>query len=176
MSDRDASVTTLIASFDGPDAAREAMVAAERAGLDSDHIHLQSQPAPTSSMSIERDGELTALDDGASRSVVGGVVGGVALAAIAVVVVLILGPDPLGVALVLAAIGGGIAGFLLGGFWSGAAGLPTNPEALDTYTIDPADARPVVVAFTVGGGRVDAAQIEQLCHRHGATDVARRAA
>jgi len=176
MTDERAAVTTLIASFDEPGAARAAMVDAELAGLDADDMHLQSDGRRASALSIERDGELTAMDDVASRSFVGGAIGAVVLAVVAVVVVLLIGPDPLAVALVIAALGGAIAGFLLGGFWSGAARLPANPEALDTYTIDPADDAPVVVEFRIVGGRVEPTRVEELCRKHGAVEVERRAA
>jgi hypothetical protein len=176
MPDDRAAITTLIASFDDPDAARAAMVDAELAGLDADDMHLQTLGSRTSTLSIERDGELDAMQDVVSRSFVGGAIGALVLAVLAAVVVLIIGPDRLAVALIIAALGGAIAGFLLGGFWFGAARLPANPEALDTYTVDPADEASVIVEFRLGGGRIEPARVEELCRKHGAVEVERRAA
>lgn len=167
-----ADVTVLVASFEASDDARAAMVDAELAGMDADGMHLLG-PTTVPAGSIERTGELSAIDDVATRSFVGGFVGAVALAVLAVIAVLLIRPEPLAGALAIAVLGGAIAGFLLGGFWSGAARLPTNPEALDTYTVD---ASHVGVEFRIHDGAISADDVERLCQKHHVIDIERRSA
>jgi hypothetical protein len=125
----------VIAEFDSPDRAREAMVALEWQGIDADDIKLVTPPdVPVPD--AQRAAEGRTVRDIARRTVVWGAVGALAGAAIGVGVALVLGFD-LGVALVIAALAGGILGAQVGGFWGGASRLPVNEEALDTYTIDP---------------------------------------
>jgi hypothetical protein len=123
----------ITAKYVNHDDARAAATALERAGLDASDIAVRTE-TPIGDSAWEADLESTG--DVGARSLAGGVVGAAIGAVAALVVVVIIGPDPLGVSLVVAGIGGGIAGAVLGGFWAGAGELPVQSESFDTYGPD----------------------------------------
>lgn len=136
--------TVVVGEFADPDQARRAMLNLEGAGIDANSIHLLDDPA-VPERQIENSGELDAAEDTAKRVGGGGLVGGLIGALIGAALGLLSGVDPQTIGVVAGAIGGGIAGTVLGGFWAGSSKLPVNPEALDTYTIDPSAGQKVRV-------------------------------
>jgi hypothetical protein len=154
--DRDGP-TLVTAEFDSPERAREAMVALEWQGIDADDIKLVAPPdVPVPDAQRAAEGRI--VRDIARRTIVWGASGAVVGAGIGIAIALIAGLDQPGVALLVAALGGGILGGMIAGFWGGASRLPVNEEALDTYTIDPRAADSVRVEIRArDGGAVAAA-------------------
>ncbi|HEY2813129.1 MAG TPA: hypothetical protein VGJ03_06685 [Acidimicrobiales bacterium] len=157
---------SVMARFDEPDVAREAMVDLEERGIESAAIHLVEQPAtiPT------REGGLHA-DLSASRRIAGnfardGVVGAVIGAFVFVGAFVLIGVEPFGVAVLVGVIAGGIAGALMGGFFGAAWRLPVNEDALDTYALDPSDPQGVAVEVRVEDPDVAAEAIAVLRAHH----------
>jgi hypothetical protein len=143
----------LVASFDGPDAAREAMIALEANGFDADDIRLagpDSASAVTPMPETERASDAAVFKSVGRRVVTWGAVGAVVGAAIAVGIVAILGSLS-GASAVVAILVGGIFGSLLAGMWGAAYKLPVNEDAYDTLAIDPRADEPVRVEVRARG-------------------------
>lgn len=162
----------MVASFDEAKSAREAMVALEGLGIDADAVHLLDQDDQVPVQAIDKSGELDAAQSVAGNYARGAVVLGVVVAVVAVLIVLVLGVKPRPLALPLAAIGGGIAGFVLGGYWNAARKLPVNVEALDTFTVDDSGDKSVRIQVRLNDpGMFD--KSAAVCREHQATKVER---
>lgn len=127
----------VVAEFRDSADARQAMLDLEGIGIDANAVNLVDQPSGPPVQQIEESGELEAAQDTAKRYVGGGLIGAVIGALIGIGLGLALNVEPQGIGVVGGAIAGGISGFVLGGFWGGARALPVNPDALDTYTLNP---------------------------------------
>lgn len=140
---------TVVARFDGPEAARGAMVALEAEGIDADAINLVDRapvvPTLEGGLAADLDASRRVIDSSARHGIIGAVIG----AAVFVVVLLAMRVQPVGAAVALGALGGGIAGFLMGGFIGGARRIPVNEDAFETYQIDPSDPAGVAVEVRV---------------------------
>lgn len=187
IADDSSGALRLTASFPEPDSARQAMVGLESLGVDAEAIRLLERPPARvdrstaagahaeadAQASAERSGEQQAGADVAGNYVKGAVISAIVLGVIAALIVLALGLKPRPLAVGLAALGGAIAGFVLGGFLNAARKLPVNVDALDTYTINQASDEPVKVEIKLGQDLADDA--EAICRKHGAIAVHRDA-
>jgi hypothetical protein len=125
---------SVVAAFPGPDRAKAAMAALERAGIAHHDVRLLDDRADRSHPATSRGDERLMGWLGrrwARGALVGGVVG-----AVGFVVALVLARDgslyPIWIG---AAAGGAAAGAFVGGFvWVG-VGMPRNPRAWDTYRL-----------------------------------------
>lgn len=135
----------MVASFDHPESAREAMIGLEGLGLDAEAVRLLDQDPQVQVGGLDRSGEMDAAQSVAGNYLKGALVTAVVVGGIAAVVVLILGVKPRPLALALSLLGGGLAGFFLGGYLNAARKLPVNVDALDTFTVDSAQSAPVRV-------------------------------
>ena len=142
-SDDPSSPLRLVASFSDPQSAREAMVSLEGLGIDAEAVRLLDQEPKVPVGGLDRSGELDAAQSVAGNYARGAIISAVVVAVVAVAIVLIIGVHPRPLAVVLAALGGGIAGFVLGGYLNAARKLPVNVDALDTFTIDKNASEPV---------------------------------
>jgi hypothetical protein len=162
----------LVASFDAPDSAREAMVALEGLGIDAEAVRLLDQDAKVPIGGMAESGELDAAQTVAGNYAKGAVVSAVVVAIVAAVIVLVLGVRPRPLAVGLAVVGGAIAGFVLGGYLNAARRLPVNVDALDTFTIDEKDSAPVRVEVRLSDpGLFD--RSASVCREHNAVKVER---
>jgi len=166
---------TVVARFDDPTPAREAMVDLEGKGFDAAAIHLFERPPsiPTA------EGGMHA-DMAASRRFVksyarNGVLGALIGAALFIAVLMLFQVEPLGTAVIIGALAGAITGFLMGGFIGAARHMPVDEAAYDTYTIDPNDADGVAVEVRVDDPGV-AAQAIAVLRKHRPRAIERRAA
>lgn len=162
----------LVASFDQPDAAREAMVALEGLGIDAEAVRLLDHEAQVPVRGMERSGELDAAQNVAGNYAKGAIVSAVVVALVAGAIVLAIGARPRVLAVGLAVVGGAIVGFVLGGFWNAARKLPVNVDALDTFTIDEHDNKPVRIEVRLADpGMFD--KSASVCRDHHALKVER---
>jgi hypothetical protein len=162
----------LVASFDAPESAREAMVALEGLGIDAQAVRLLDQGEAVPVGGLAESGELDAAQDVAGNYARGAVVSAAVAAVIAVAIVLLLGVHPRPLAVALAAIGGAIGGFFLGGYLNAARRLPVNVDALDTFTIDEHESKPVRVEVRLSNpGLFD--RSASVCRDHQAVKVER---
>jgi hypothetical protein len=162
----------LVASFDQPDAAREAMLALEGLGIDAEAVRLLDQDAQVPMRGMERSGELDAAQDVAGNYAKGAVVSAVVVALLAGAIVLATGARPRVLAVGLALVGGAIVGFVLGGYWNAARKLPVNVDALDTFTIDENESKPVRIEVRLTDpGLFD--KSASICRDHNAVKVER---
>jgi hypothetical protein len=137
----------VVAEFDDPSPAREAMLALERKGFDANDICLgvtgraaAEMTEPDHTRQVDK-----ALVVETTEYVLLGVVLGAAIgAAIGIGALLMLGIAP-GNAIVGGAILGVIVGGLMGGLWSSFGHMAANREAFDTYGVDSAAPEPVTV-------------------------------
>ncbi len=163
---------SLVASFDGPDEARDAMIALEGLGIDAEAVRLLDQDAKVPVGGLAESGELDAAQSVAGNYLRGAVASAVVVAIIAVVIVLVLGVRPRPLAVGLATIGGAIGGFVLGGFLNAARRLPVNVDALDTFTIDQQESAPVRIEVKLSDpGLFD--RSASVCRDHKAVKVER---
>ncbi|MDQ6698076.1 MAG: hypothetical protein M3Z46_11540 [Actinomycetota bacterium] len=161
-----------VASFDAPGSAREAMIALEGLGIDAEAVRLLDQDATVPVAGLAESGELAAAQDVAGNYAKGAVVSAVVVACIAVAIVLVIGVRPRPLAVTLAAIGGAIGGFFLGGYLNAARRLPVNVDALDTFTIDEQETKPVRIEVRLSDpGLFD--RSASVCRDHQAIKVER---
>ena len=163
----------LVAEFDQPTVAREAMVALESQGIDAEQIKLVEGGASVPSPEQTRSAELAATGDVAKRyggwGLIGAVIGAAVLAGL---VILITGE--VNIATVAGGIlAGGISGFVLAGYWGGASKLPVNEEAFDTYAMGPDGSEPVSVEVALDNATV-ADETAEFLRAHHAQKVERR--
>jgi hypothetical protein len=152
---------TVTARFADADAAREAALELERHGIEANQISVRTdQGRPTNRNTGVADVEVT--KDIGGRAIAGGVIGAVAGALVAMAIVLIVGPDDLALALVIAAIGGAALVGPIVGFWSGGSKLPVEPGAYDTYGPDASAATVVVSAADLGAADEIRSVVEPL--------------
>jgi hypothetical protein len=158
----------VVAEFDDPSPAREAMLALERKGFDANDICLgvvgraaDNLTDPAHTRQVDK-----AVVVGATEYALLGVVLGAAVgAAIGIGALLLLGIAP-GNAMVGGAILGVIVGGLMGGLWSSFGHMAANPEAFDTYGVDPAAPEPVTVEVRAEDDEHVAAAREVLSALH----------
>jgi hypothetical protein len=164
----------VVARFDNPGPAREAMVDLEGRGIDADAIHLLEPPAiPTREGGLHADLTMSRriIDSYARSAVIGALIG----AAVFIGFLLILRVQPVGMAVAIGAIGGALAGFLVGGYLGAARHIAVNEEAYDTYAIDPSDPEGVAIEVRVPDAGSAARAIEVL-RKHHPRQLERRAA
>lgn len=159
---------TVSATFADNDDARAAAVELERRGVDASAISVRTL-GPAGRQDRWRQDLATTRDVG-RRSLLGGVVGAVVVAAAAVAVVVVIGPSPLGLAAAAAGTGGAIAGAVLGGFWAGAGELPVAPSTYDTYRPHAGSAT-VVVRIDESHEPDELDEVRQVLRERGARDV-----
>jgi uncharacterized membrane protein YeaQ/YmgE (transglycosylase-associated protein family) len=152
---------TVTATFTDADAARQAALELERHGVEANNIKVETATAPPTNRDVGvADVEMTA--DVAGRYAIGGVIGAVVGAAVAIAVVLVIQPDQLALALVIAGLGGAIPGFWLGGFWGGGTKLPVDTESYDTYRPDAIGATLVVAVADLSAADEVRSMVEDL--------------
>jgi hypothetical protein len=166
---------TVVARFGDPAPAREAMVDLEAKGIDADAIHLfeQAPSVPTAEGGLQADLAVSRrfVDSYARNGVLGACIG----AALFIAVLMLMQVQPLGTAVVIGALAGGIAGFLMGGFIGAARHMPVDEAAYDTYTVDPTDPEGVAVEVRVDDSDL-AAQAVAVLRRHHPHQIERRGA
>jgi hypothetical protein len=166
---------TVVARFDHPAPAREAMVDLEGKGFDADAINLlgQATAVPTLEGGLSADLAVSRrfVDSFARNGVLGALIG----AALFIGVLLLMQVQPVGTAVVLGGLAGAIAGFLMGGFIGAARHIPVNEDALETYEIDPTDPEGVAVEVRVEDP-AKAAEAVAVLRRHHPRQLERRAA
>jgi hypothetical protein len=129
-----ADAGSMVASFPGPDRAKAAMAALERAGIAHRDVRLLDDGVDRTSRATSRGDER--LIGWLGRRWVGGALVGAVVGAVGLVLAVVLARDgalyPIWIG---AAAGGAAAGAFVGGFvWVG-AGMPRNPRAWDTYRL-----------------------------------------
>ena len=129
---------TIVASFDRPDQARDAVVALEQRGVDASDIVVDEGNLAVPVGAGTREVDLETADQPLRRYGTGGTIGAVVLAAVAVVAVLVAGLDPLPLAVGIAALCGAIVGFVMGGLFTVNASQPVTSEAYDTFASEAA--------------------------------------
>lgn len=138
--------TEVVEHFDSPADARAAMLRLEKAGIDGDRISLRPQGDTVPSPQGMRQADAAALGDAASSAGAGAGVGAIVGAAAGIVTGLVTGDVATGATIGAAATtAGGVAGGLTGTY----KGLPANPEAFETYELDPDASGPIAVAVRV---------------------------
>jgi hypothetical protein len=133
---------TVVGLFDRPSAAREAMVALERKGIDALDIRLVDSPSLSTPQGARRT-DLAVTGDTGRRYLTGGLAGAAGGAVVVGLVVGLVTTD--GGEALLGAFIAAIPGFFVGGFFGGALRLPVDEAALSTYAADPTDSAPVGV-------------------------------
>jgi hypothetical protein len=152
---------TVTATFADPDAARQAALELERHGVEANNIKVETDTARPSNRNVgAADVEMTKQIG--TRYAVGGIIGALVGAAVAVGVVLIVQPEQLALALVIAALGGAAPGFWLGGFWGGGSKLPVDTESYDTYRPDATGATLVVAVADLNAADEVRSMVEDL--------------
>ncbi len=140
---------TVVARFDDPAPAREAMVDLEGKGIEADAINPldppQTVPTPEGGLHADLAVSRRFMDSYARNGVPGALIG----AALFIAVLMLLNVEPLGTAVLLGALSGAIAGFLMGGFIGAARHIPVNEDALETYVMDPSGPGGVAVEVRV---------------------------
>ena len=156
---------TVVASFDRPAEAREAMLELEAHGFDADDIRL-AQPAEATvpTPAAERDSDAAMFKSVGRRAAVWGPVGALVGAALVIAGLAIFGALNT-TSVIVALLVGGIFGFYLGAIWGGSYKLPVNEDAIDTLAVDPRDSEPVTVEVRVH----DDGQAEEATRLHRAT-------
>jgi hypothetical protein len=166
---------TVVARFDHPAPAREAMVDLEGKGFDADAINLLGQPpaVPTLEGGVYADLAVSRrfIDSYVRNGVLGALIG----AAFFIAVLILVQVQPLGMAVLFGALAGAIAGFLMGGFIGAARHMPVNEDALQTSEIDPTGPEGVAVEVRVDDP-AKAAEAVAVLRRHHPRQVERRAA
>jgi hypothetical protein len=151
------------------------MVDLEGKGIDADAINLVGEPhaVPTSEGGLHADIAVSRrfVDSYARNGVLGALIG----AALFIAVLMLLGVEPLGTAVLLGALAGAISGFLMGGFIGAARHIPVNEDALETYEMDPSDPSGVAVEVRVDDPDM-AARAVAVLRRHHPRQLERRAA
>jgi len=170
-----APIHTVVARFDDPVPAREAMVDLEGKGFDAAAIHLfeRSPSIPTGEAALHADVAVSRrfVESYARNGVLGALIG----AAVFTAGLMLLQVEPLGTAVIIGALAGAIVGFLMGGFIGAARHMPVDEAAYDTYTIDPRDTAGVAVEVRVDDPDVAARAVDVL-RTHGPRAIERRAA
>lgn len=167
---------TVVARFDEPDDAREAMIDLEVKGIDADAIRLVAPSAPVPAAGDAARGvDLDVAGGLARRAAKGALLGALIGAALLVAVLTIARVEPLGTALLSGVVAGAIGGSLIGGYWSVSMRLPVNAEAFDTYAIDPQNTGGVAIAVRVDDARV-AADAVAVLRAHHASEIDREVA
>jgi hypothetical protein len=158
---------SVVASFAGPDRAKAAMAALERAGIaPRDVTLLNDVSAPSRGSTRSADNRMVAwfTRRWGRGAVIGAIVGGLGF----VVALVALHDGALYPAWIGVAIGGGVAGGFVGGLvWVG-MGLPRNPRAWDTYLLEHHDEACVAVRLHHPEA---AARVPDLLRQHGATSI-----
>ena len=131
---------TIVASFDRPDQARDAVIALEKRGVDANDIVVDEGDVPVPVGAGTREVDLETTNRPLRRYGAGGTIGAVVLAGLAVVAVLVAGADPLPLAVGIAAVCGAIVGFVMGGLFTVNASQPVTTEAYDMSASDAAGA------------------------------------
>lgn len=169
------STHTVVARFDDPGEAREAMIDLEMKGIDADAIHLVPPHSPlvpndeVLSKDIEISGEVV------RRSATGGLVGALVGAITMIAILSIFRVEPFGTTLLVGVVSGVVGGGLIGGFWGAARRLPVNDEAFDTYVVDPSEPQGVLVEVRLDDAR-RAADTVAVLRRHHAQHIEREVA
>lgn len=157
---------TVVARFDDPAPAREAMVDLEGRGIDADSINLVDHAPAVATREGGLHTDLTVsrrfIDSYARNGVLGALIG----AAVFVAGLLLIDVEPLGLAVLTGVVAGAIAGFLMGGFIGAARHIPVNEDAFETYAMDPSDPHGVAVEVTVADPDVAARAIGILRSHH----------
>lgn len=165
----------VVARFDQPADAREAMIDLEVKGIDADAINLglAAPSVPTKEAARAIDLEMTGGT--ASRAVKGGVLGALAGATLMIAVLTMFRVEPLGQALLIGVVAGAIGGLFIGAYWGAVLRLPVNEDAFDTFAVDPAASGSIVVHVRVEDPRV-AADAVSVLRRHHAQQIDREVA
>jgi hypothetical protein len=154
------------ASFDDPEDARAAVTGVEGLGIDAVDIHLRGRDlaVPTPEAALETDLDATA--EVAGGYALGGLIGMIVGGLLAIGAVLVIRPDALAGAMLIAAIGGGIAGFLIGGYWGAARRLPIAEAAWDMFQTDAQESKPIEVEVRVddAGAASDVLRVMRTNH------------
>jgi hypothetical protein len=166
---------TVLARFDDPAPAREAMEELEVKGIDADAINLldNSTAIPTKEGGLHTDLQVSRrfIDSYARNGLLGALIG----AALFIAILVAAQVEPLGAAVLLGALCGAIGGFLAGGYIGAARHIPVNEDAFETYEIDPRDPACVSVEVRVDDAE-QAAKALSVLRRHHPTQLERRAA
>ncbi len=157
---------TVVAEFDGPGEAREAMVDLEGRGIDADDIHLVDRPATMMTKEGARGEDLAASRRFIDAYVRNGIVGAVVLAAVFIGVLALMHVEPFGTAALVGGLAGAMGGFAVIGFIGASRRMPVNVEALDTYGIDPRDVDGVAVEVRVPDAEIANTAVAVLRSHH----------
>jgi hypothetical protein len=139
-------MTTVLAEFDSAEPARAAMIALESQGFDANDICLDlgsasnAVPTPTGM----RAADAAAAGNMGTLAGVGALAGAAVASAIAIGVLLLGGVSPgtaVAVGLMIGVLVGGLAGALGWAF----VHAPVNPDAFETYAVDPHASESVTV-------------------------------
>jgi hypothetical protein len=166
---------TVMARFDHPRPAREAMVELEGRGIDADAINLlgQARSVPTREGGLYAD--LTVSRRFFDSYVRNGLLGALVGAALFIAALMLMQVEPLGLAVLSGGVTGAIAGFLMGGFIGAARHMPVNEDAFETYELDPSDPEGFAVEVRVADPDV-AAKAVAVLRSHNPRLLERRAA
>lgn len=166
---------TVVARFDKPAQAREAMIDLEMKGIDADAIHLvppQSPIVPNDEV-LSKDIEISGAV--MRRSAIGGLLGALVGAIVMIAVLSIARLEPLGTTLLVGVLSGAAGGGLIGAYWGAAVRLPVNEEVFDTYVVDPSEPQGVMVEVQVDDAR-RANDAVAVLRRHHARQIEREVA
>jgi hypothetical protein len=165
---------TVVARFDEPGSAREAMVDLEGRGIDADAINLieHSPSVPTREGGLHTDLTVSRrfIESYARNGIVGALIGAVVFT----LGLLLIGVDA-GMAVGFGVVLGLIAGFAMGGFIGAARHIPVNEDAFETYAMDPSAAEGIAVEVKVDDPD-QAAKALAVLRTHHPRQVERRAA
>ena len=127
----------VVARFDQPEEARQAMVDLEMKGIDADAIHIAHPTEQRASTTRVNEADAVAMRRINERVVIGGALGALIGAVLVIAALLVIRVDSLGTAVVAGGIAGAAGGALIGAFWGSIARLPANEEALEpAVTVD----------------------------------------
>lgn len=154
----------LLVTFEGPQAARDAMLSLERHGFDADEYELMVDTgAPATGRRAQAE-DMRIAGDAVKHFSGAGIIGAVIGAAILVGVMHLIGFGSLQwEADIGAAIGGAVVGFFLAGLWNVFSSTAANNAVWDTYLPD-VHGSPTLVVHVTDDDREDRARqiIEEL--------------
>jgi hypothetical protein len=168
------NIHRVVARFDDPAEARDAMVDLELKGIDAEATHLvpPALSAPPKELALDR--EVDIADTFVRRGLKGGLLGALIGAAAVVGALALMRVEPFGSAVRIGAVGGIVGGFFIGAYWGAVVRLPVNEEAFDTFVL-PTTTHGIVVEVNIDDPLTEADAVAVL-RRHHAQQIEREVA